>query len=331
MEAKDERVWRLQTEYGEITATIADIADAQGWVYESDNATTNAEGHIISNKGAWRYYGTCVPMSYCVYVNLPSPYNNSQNLLYTPTHTVGIVYDFAPADPPDLDDLVWYGWHGPSSGDTADVELKGPRKTADGSMSLSSDGESYFRHDNSNGWTRNGLFVNYCQTISGYANYSHMTEFSRGFDKKNHPELEHYYAWDWVYPENGYYTNENQYIITGLYMASTSNQDDMKFLIGLCYQLRGHVLYDPNGGTGGTIDKIMDMNMDIIRTDTPSHNVDLTRQNPTRSGYTFLGWGTNQNAQTIYSKWQWAPLMNVQNEKNALTLYAQWMNNSITL
>jgi uncharacterized repeat protein (TIGR02543 family) len=135
------------------------------------------------------------------------------------------------------------------------------------------------------------------------------------------------YAWNWVYPTNGHYDSDNK-IITDIYLidaetgegVKVGRKDGLSIIAELEYQLRGHVFYNNNDGSGTKTDRIMDINMDIIRADIPEQ----IRSNPTRNGYTFIGWGTSATTDTIYSKWNWRP-------QKDLNLYAQWMQNAITL
>jgi uncharacterized repeat protein (TIGR02543 family) len=315
-EARDDRIFEWDTNYGRVKATIGEIVRADGTFYSVD--TTEDPGAIENHRTAtWNQY----PRTYVVYVSLPSQLSNGRYRVFLPTWGDS-GYTPAGYDPgrnQGQDDLIWYG-------DVDADSLIGFVPTMPNGATWSSAYNSQYRASSTNGWERNGGHFDYAQFIDGYSDTTHSsyTGFTQNF------------RWDWVYPENGYYDSNisNWHMHTDLYVYDTQTKSQ---LLGnghvlnayvynppcfgeMKYQLRGHVFYNNNDGSDAKTDRIMDINMDIIRADIPEQ----IRSNPTRNGYTFIGWGTSATTDTIYSKWNWRP-------QKDLNLYAQWMQNAITL
>ena len=70
------------------------------------------------------------------------------------------------------------------------------------------------------------------------------------------------------------------------------------------------ITYNANGGTGAPDSRVADFN----------ENITLAKTKPTRSGYTFLGWSTNQNA----AKAEYQPGDIIKENVKDITLYAIW-------
>ena len=81
-----------------------------------------------------------------------------------------------------------------------------------------------------------------------------------------------------------------------------------------------YLKYDANGGTGAP------SNQSQVANDTESNlRFTISSQEPTRTGYTFLGWATSSGATTA----QYKPGASVYVDYNDLTLYAVWKQSTI--
>ena len=296
-------------------ATIGEIVRADGTFYSVD--TTEDPGAIENHRTAtWNQY----PRTYVVYVSLPSQLSNGRYRVFLPTWKDS--GDTPAGWDQGQDDLIWYGK------DDAD-SLIGFVPTMPNGATWPSAYNSQYRASSGIGWERNGDHFDYAQLIDGYSDTTHSS--SSGVTQN--------FRWDWVYDPNGdwvYNPDGNiSWTHTDLYVYDTQTKSILQNAYAhvsndyvrtppcfgeMKYQLRGHVFYNNNDGSDAKTDRIMDINMDIIRADIPEQ----IRSNPTRNGYTFIGWGTSATTDTIYSKWNWRP-------QRDLNLYAQWMQNAITL
>lgn len=287
MEVRDDRIFEFDSSIGHTYATISDITNANGMGYDED---TNTWADQTYNR---------LPKSYVIYVQPPAQYQSREKYkLYFPTWRANGTQD----------DLIWYGYKNSPL----------PAKTTGSGCVVTSERDGIYEcYTGAGGNVRAGQTFGGSAFIYGYDDTVHTNQFGTNNTT---------YAWNWVYPTNGYYDSKK--IVTDIYLidaetgegVKVDRKDGLSIIAELEYQLRGHVFYNNNDGSGTKTDRIMDINMDIIRTDIPT----LTRTNPARAGYTMLGWGISSDADIIYTSWNWRP-------QKDLNLYAQWMQNAITL
>ncbi|MFN2926483.1 hypothetical protein ACKX2L_06110 [Lachnospiraceae bacterium YH-ros2228] len=299
MEAKDDRVW---TGADGMTATIRYITDHNGYTYQPIGNYWVHGSQVI---GA----SFLVTKSWQIYVELPQGDNDSG-------HAVAIVTYFNDGYGHQKN-LVWTFYD------------EGTRYTFAGSP-VNSIAQQQYQHYNPGGWELDGKHYDYAHYIYWFDDDTH-TSYNDDWNNGSlisHTPVQGPMYWNWVYTYHptGYY----RYIESDCYAYDTNG--NITSGIGFRYRLLGSVLFDENNGTGKSSKQNYQFGMDIIDPNTKSMQLgDRNIVAPTKTGSTFLGWGTEKDSSTIYSKWNWNPYPYCDNADDTMTLYAQWVNNEITL
>lgn len=264
------------------------------------------------NVSWWAYAAPASVMkSWLIYVELPQGYNNNNYQVCIPTYFI---------DPHGTqENLVWYGSFNENT------------KTSFSGAPVNSIDQAKYQHYCPGGWDIDGKHYDYAHYIFCFDNGTHTFSndtYSNGI-LVNSQRLNGPMYWEWVYPKDGYSTKQDV-LRSDVYLVNSSGRSTG--MIGMSYRLLGHVVFDENNGTGNTSDQIYQFGMDIVNPNTPSMtHGSRNLAAPTKEGSTFLGWGTEKDGSTIYSKWTWNPVWYSDKSGRALRLYAQWVKSSITL
>lgn len=115
--------------------------------------------------------------------------------------------------------------------------------------------------------------------------------------------------------------NETDATITALDMASNLTSGDRTILLYAQWKKTLSITYNDNGGSGGPGVRSKD-----IFYPTTSYTFTINSTNPTRTGYTFLGWSTSSTATTA----SYTAGNTISRSAN-LTLYAVWRAHTYTV